>query len=199
MEFRLLGVVEALDQGLPLSLGGPKQRAVLAMLLLDPDRAVSTDRIVDGLWGDDPPPQAAGTLHVYISKLRKILEPDRSPRAEPSVLLTQAPGYRLAAQPEQVDLFRFEALASVARELRRAGCGVGSAVLFHEALALWRGSPLADLATEPFARFEVARLEEMRTGAIEDRVDADLAMRLAAELLSELEGLVARNPYRERL
>jgi DNA-binding SARP family transcriptional activator/WD40 repeat protein len=136
---------------------------------------------------------------VYISKLRKILEPDRSPRAEPSVLLTQAPGYRLAVQPEQVDLFRFEAMAGVARELRRDECVVGTAVVLHEALALWRGPPMADLATEPFARFEVARLEEMRTGAIEDRIEADLALGLAAELLPELDALVARNPYRERL
>ena len=99
MEFRVLGVVEALEDGLPFSLGGPKQRSVLAMLVLDANRVVSTDHLVDGLWGDDPPLRAAATLQVYVSNLRKVLEPDRSPRAEPTVLLTQAPGYVLAVDP----------------------------------------------------------------------------------------------------
>ena len=129
MEFRVLGVLEALDAGLPVSLGGPKQRSVLAMLLLDANRSVSTDRLVDGLWGDEPPQRAAATLQVYVSNLRKALEPDRSPRAEPTVLLTQAPGYVLAVDPEQVDLFRFERLVSVARSLASHGCVAGAAVL----------------------------------------------------------------------
>ena len=198
MEFRILGVLEALENGLPISLGGPKQRSVLAMLLLDANRSVSTDRLVDGLWGDDPPLRAAATLHVYVSNLRKVLEPDRSPRAEPSVLLTRPPGYLLAVDPAQIDLFRFEQLVGVARALRTDGCVAGAAVLFREALAVWRGAPLADLANEPFARFEVPRLEEARTGAIEDRIDVDLALGRDVELLPELEALVARNPYRER-
>src|SRR5262245_58690055 len=104
MEFRLLGVLEALDHGLPVSLGGPKQRSVLAMLLLDANHAVSTDRLVDGLWGDEPPQRAAATIHVYVSKLRKALEPDRRPNAEPTVLLTKSPGYMLAVDGDAVDL-----------------------------------------------------------------------------------------------
>ena len=198
MEFRVLGVLEALDAGLPVSLGGPKQRSVLAMLLLDANRSVSTDRLVDGLWGDEPPQRAAATLQVYVSNLRKALEPDRSPRAEPTVLLTQAPGYVLAVDPEQVDLFRFERLVSVARSLASHGCVAGAAVLFREALALWREAPLADLANEPFATFEVPRLEEARIGAIEDRIDAELALGRDVDV-AELEGLVGRYPYRERL
>ena len=199
MEFRVLGVLEALEDGLPIALGAPKQRSVLAMLLLEPNRSVSTDRLVDGLWGDDPPSRPAATLQVYVSHLRKALEPDRGPRAEPSVLLTQPPGYLLAVDPEQVDLFRFDALVAVARTLTTDGCVTGAAVVFREALGLWRESPLADLANEPWARFEIPRLEEARTGAIEDRVDADLALGRDVELLPELEALVARNPYRERL
>ncbi len=199
MEFRVLGVLEALEDGLPISLGGPKQRSVLAMLLLDLNRSVSTDRLVDGLWGDDPPSRPAATLQVYVSHLRKALEPDRGPRAEPSVLLTQPPGYLLAVDPEQVDLFRFDALVAVARTLTTGGCVAGAAVVFREALALWRESPLADLANEPWARFEIPRLEEARTGAIEDRVEADLALGRDVELLPELESLVARHRYRERL
>lgn len=199
MEFRILGRLEALEDGLAVSLGGPKQRSVLAMLLLDPNRSVSTDRLVDGLWGDDPPLRPAATLQVYVSHLRKALEPDRRPRAEPSVLLTQPPGYLLAVDPEQIDLFRFERMLGVARALWSDGCVPGSAVLFREALALWREAPLADLAGEPFASFEVPRLEETRTGAIEDRIDADLALGRDVELLPDLEALVARNPYRERL
>jgi DNA-binding SARP family transcriptional activator/WD40 repeat protein len=198
MEFRVLGVVEALEDGLPVSLGGPKQRSVLAMLLLDAHRAVSTDRLVDGLWGDDPPLRAAATLQVYVSNLRKALEPDRSPRAEPTVLLTQAPGYLLAVDPEQVDLFRFERMVGVARALAAEGCAAGAAVLFREALALWREAPLADLSDEPFATYEVPRLEEARIAAIEDRIDANLALGSDVDI-AELESLVARNAYRERL
>jgi DNA-binding SARP family transcriptional activator len=150
VEFRVLGVLEALEDGLPISLGGPKQRSVLAMLLLDLNRSVSTDRLVDGLWGDDPPSRPAATLQVYVSHLRKALEPDRGPRAEPSVLLTQPPGYLLAVDPEQVDLFRFDALVAVARTVTTSGCVAGAAAVFREALALWRESPLADLANEPW-------------------------------------------------
>src|SRR6187200_2062711 len=199
MEFRVLGVVEALEHGLPVSLGGPKQKSLLAMLLLDPNHTVSTDRLVDGLWGDEPPQRAAATIHVYVSKLRKALEPDRGPRAEPTVLLTQPPGYLLAVDPADIDVFRFESMVGVARTLAADGCVAGSAVLLREALALWRESPLADLADEPFAQFEVARLDEARTGALEDRIDADLALGRAVELIPELEVLVGRNPYRERL
>jgi len=198
MEFRVLGVLEALEAGLPLSLGGPKQRSVLAMLLLEVNRSVSTDRLIEGLWGADPPQRAASTLQVYVSNLRKVLEPDRGPRAEPSVLLTQSPGYRLVVVPEQVDLFRFERMVRVARDLAADGCFAGAAVLFGEALALWRETPLADLANEPFATIDVPTLEEARIGATEDHIDAELALGRDVGV-PELEVLVARYPYRERL
>jgi hypothetical protein len=140
MEFRVLGVVEALEHGLPVSLGGPKQKSLLAMLLLDANHTVSTDRLVDGLWGDEPPQRAAATIHVYVSKLRKAIEPDRTPRAEPTRLLTQPPGYLLAVDPADVDLFRFEEMVGVARALWADGCAVGASVLFREALGLTRRS-----------------------------------------------------------
>src|SRR5262249_32827151 len=156
-----------------LSLGGPKQRAVLAMLLLEPNRVVSTDRLVDGLWDDEPPLRAAATLQVYVSNLRKVLEPGRAPRAESSVLRHRLPGYELTVDPDEVDLFRFEQLVATARQLTAAGCVAGTASLLREALGLWREAPLADLVDEPFARFEIPRLEEARTAAIEERVAAD--------------------------
>src|SRR5262245_4258351 len=200
MEFRVLGVLEALEAGLPVSLGGPKQRSVLAMLLLDANRSVSTDHLVDGLWGEEPPQRASATLQVYVSNLRKVLEPDRSPRSEPTVLLTQAPGYLLSVDPAQVDLFRFEQLVAEARGLANDGCAAGAAVLFREALAQWREtSPLADLADEPFARNQITRLIEACTGVVEDRMETDLALGRAAEVLPELDALVAEHPYRERV
>ena len=199
MEFRVLGPLEAVDDGVPLALGGPKQRSVLAMLVLDANRVVSTDRLVDGLWGDAPLQRAAATLHVYVSNLRKVLEPNRRAGAEPTLLRTQPPGYVLSVDSAQVDLLRFESLVAEARNARAAGLPSGAAVLFREAIALWRGPPIADLGTEPFAAAEVARLDEARMGAIEDRLDADLAVARHVELLPELELLVARYPYREHL
>ena len=136
---------------------------------------------------------------MYVSNLRKALEPGRDPGAEPSVLVHRRPGYLLAVDRADVDLFRFEHLVDLARSLLEAGSMAAASVLFHEALALWRETPLADLADEPFARYEVPRLEEARLGATEDRVEADLALGRDVELVPELERLVARHPYRERL
>ena len=165
MEFRVLGVLEALEDGLPISLGGPKQRSVLAMLLLDPNRSVSTDRLVDGLWGDEPPLRPAATLQV----LR--LEPAQGARAGPrpprrAVGAADA-ATRLSARrrpradrplPLRASSVAFARALVVRRVRRRARPS-----LFREALALWREAPLADLANEPFARFEMPRLEEART------------------------------------
>ncbi len=170
-----------------LDLGGSKQRGVLAMLVLRAGNVVSTDALIDGLWGERPPATAAKSLQVYVSRLRKALGEN--------AIVTRSPGYLLAATPEEVDLGRFERLVEEAQH----EAPDGAAALLTGALGLWRGTALADLAEEPFARAEIARLEEQRLAALEDRIDADLALGRHASVVAELEGLVHTHPYRERL
>jgi YVTN family beta-propeller protein len=191
LAFRVLGPLEVVDQGRPVSLGGPKQRALLAILLLRRGEVVSSDRLIDQLWDERPPATAAKTLHGYVSHLRKALGDD--------VLLTRGSGYLLAAAPDQVDAERFEAIAADARRALSAGDAAGARALLDEALGLWRGEPLADLAYEPFAQGAIARLEEARVAALEDRIDAGLALGLHSGLVGELEGLVNSHPNRDRL
>ena len=186
-EFRILGPLEVLAaDGEPLALGGQKQRGVLALLLLRANQVVSTEFLVDALWGEQPPRTATTSLQNSISALRKLLGPD--------VLVTRAPGYRLAVDPDSVDLARFEALVASARALDPPE----RAERLREALALWRGEPLAEFAFEPFAP-EVRRLEELRLAVLEDRLEAELACERFAEVVPELEGLVRQHPHRERL
>ena len=187
MDFRLLGPIEVAENDRPLSLGGAKQRALLALLLLHPNEVVSTDRLIDELWGGAPPPTAAKSVQVQVSKLRKQIGPDR--------LATRPPGYVLQVAPSELDLARFHALLGEARNAAPAE----AAPKLREALALWRGPALADLSYEPFAQAEIARLEELRLAALEQRIDADLAGGSHSELVGELEGLVAEHPLRERL
>jgi DNA-binding SARP family transcriptional activator/WD40 repeat protein len=199
MEFRILGPLQVEDRGMPVALGGAKQRTVLALMLLDANHVVSVDRLVDGVWGERPPARAASTLQVYVANLRKVLEPGRAPGSPPSVLLTQAPGYQLVVQPQQLDLTRFEALATEGRKALEAARPAPASVLLREGLSLWRGRPLEDLPGDVFGPGDLARLEEMRIGVIEDRVEADLASGRHGEVVGELESLVARYPFRERL
>ena len=187
MEFRVLGELEVLAGDRPLELGGAKQRSVLSMLVLQAGNVVSTDTLIDGLWGERPPATAAKSLQVYVSRLRKALGEN--------AIVTRPPGYLLDATPEQVDVDRFERLVD---EAKREAPAAAAATL-RGALELWRGSALADLADEPFARAEIARLEELRLAALEDRIDADLALGRHASVVAELEGLVHTHPYRERL
>ena len=187
LDFRILGSVEVWDDGAQLQLGGPKQRAVLALLLLEAGRVVSTDRLIDALWGEQPPPTAATSLQNFVSQLRKVVGAD--------VLATKPPGYRLQLEPEQVDLERFRRLVDSAKHER---AGERSARL-REALGLWRGPALADLAFESFALGESARLEEVRLAALEERIKADLESGRDAELVGELEALVREHPLREPL
>jgi DNA-binding SARP family transcriptional activator len=186
-DFRILGPLEVATEAGPLALGGHKQRAVLALLLLGANRVVSVDRLVDALWGEHAPKTAQTSLQNFVSQLRKMLGTD--------VLETQAPGYRLRVGPEELDVDRFRQLCETARRLepeeRRAA--------LREALALWRGSPLADFQFEAFAQGEIARLEELRIAALEDRIEADLEAGLDAELVGELESLADEHPLRERL
>jgi DNA-binding SARP family transcriptional activator len=187
MDFRLLGPLEVSEHDRPLALGGVKQRSLLALLLLHAGELVTTDRLIDQLWGAAPPVTAAKTVQVYVSRLRKVLGPGR--------LATRGRGYVLWVDAGELDLARFERLTAEAR----ATGPEEAARKLREALALWRGPALADLAYESFAQVEIARLEEMRQAAIEQRIDADLALGRHAELVGELEALVARQPLRERL
>jgi DNA-binding SARP family transcriptional activator len=187
-DFRILGPLEIADETGLLLLGGLKQRAVLAILLLEAPKAVSTDRLIDALWAEQPPRTAATSLQNFISQLRKTLGAD--------VLVTKPPGYALAIRPEQVDLTRFRGLVATARATTEAA---KRAAAMREALDLWRGAPLADFEFEPFAQSEIARLKEERLAAVEERIDADLEAGRHAEIAGEVEALVDRHPTRERL
>ena len=181
-----------------LPLGGAKQRAVLALLLLHANEVVSADRLIDELWGESPPTSAANMLQGYISHLRKALEPGRA-RGDHEILVSRPPGYVLQIRPDQLDAERCVRLISDGRRLLEAGNGDAAAERFREALALWRGPPLADLAYESFARPDVNRLEDLRLAAVEDRIEADLTLGRQQVLVGELRELVAKYPYRERL
>jgi DNA-binding SARP family transcriptional activator len=188
-EVRLLGPIEVDRAGGAVALGGLKPRTLLAVLALEPGRVVSVDRIVEALWPGDPPETAAHAVQVYVSQLRKSLGP---------VIATRAPGYVLELEPERVDVHRFTRLAQEGGATLAGGDPAAAEGALREALALWRGPALADFLYEPFAQTEIARLEELRTVVLEERIDADLALGRHAELVSELEALVQAQPLRER-
>jgi len=191
MEFGILGPLEVRDRGVAVALGGVQQRSLLAILLLNANELVPTDRLVDELWGEEPPRAAVKTVQVYVSRLRKLLGVE--------ALVTSGPGYLLRVEPERIDLRRFERLADEGRQALAAGDAERAAKRLGEAMSLWRGAPLADFAYEPFAQAEAARLEELRLGAVEDRIEAELRCGRATELVAELHALAARHPLRERL
>jgi DNA-binding SARP family transcriptional activator len=188
LEFRILGPLEVADDDEVLQLSGQKQRALLALLLLDANRVVSTDRIVDALWGEQPPRTAATSLQNFVSQLRKLLGSE--------VVVTKPPGYQLRIAPQQLDLERFVRLVE---ESRTEESPVERAVKLRRALALWRGQPLADLGFEAFAQQEIARLEELRLAALEDRLEAELEAGRHSDLVGELESFADEHPLRERL
>jgi YVTN family beta-propeller protein len=196
MEFRILGPIEVVEDGERLPLGGTKQRALLALLVLNADRVVASDRLIDALWGESAPDGATHTLQVYISQLRKALRMPAS-TASGDVLLTEGRGYVLHTR--EVDLYRFEETVESGRRALADGSPDEAAGLLRQALDLWRGPTLADLAFEHFAQPEIARIEERRLLATEDRIDADLALGRHAELVGELRGLTSEHPLRERL
>lgn len=195
----MLGPMEALDRGRLLPLGGRRQRALLALLLLHRDEVVTTDRLIDELWGERPPANAAKVLHVYVSRLRKSLHDGDPAGTSSELLLTTAGGYRLHVEPGALDSQRFLELAADGRRALAAGDPDRAAALLDEALSLWRGLAFADVAYEPFVQSEIARLEESRLGALEDRLEADLARGRDAAAVGELQALLADNPLRERL
>src|SRR5829696_549534 len=187
LEFRILGPLEVLDEGNAVALGGRNQRAVLALLLLRVNQTVSTERLVDQLWGEHPPRTATTSLQNTVVQLRKLLGH--------GLLLTRPSGYVLELDVDQLDLARFERLV---REARSAEADQ-RAELLREALGLWRGSPLADLESETFAQSEIQRLEDLRLGVLEERMAADLDVGADAELVAEIQALVRAHPLREQL
>ncbi len=189
----LLGPVEVKANGHSLPLGRQKLRALLALLALNPNQVVSTDRAIDALWGARPPPTASVALYGLVSALRKLLEPLGG------VIVTKPPGYVLELQPDQIDLGRFEQLAADGRRALGAGDAETAATRLAEALVLWRGPPLQDLEFLPFVQTEIGRIGELRLAALEDRIEADLVRGRNGDLVAELEPLVAEYPLRERL
>jgi len=189
MEFRILGPLEVVDRGRVLALGGARQRALLALLLTRVNEIVSADRLIDELWGERPPKSAGNALQYHVSQLRKALAPA-------DVIATREPGYVLSLGADQLDLLRFEQLVAQAQNQASPET---AARLLREALALWRGPALADLAQEPWAHAEINRLEELRLGALERRLEADLELGRHADVVGELERVVSEHPLRERL
>src|SRR5262249_50614233 len=187
MEFQMLGPFEARVDGCRIELRAAKPRAVLAILLLHANQPVAIDRLIADLWAGQPPATATKTLQTYVSHLRKAF-------GAPGIVTGPA-GYRLDVGHESLDVHRFERLLGEARGAEPTVAGD----TLRSALALWRGPALVDFAYEPWAQTEIARLDELRLDALEDRIEADLALGAAAELVAELEALVGEHPLRERL
>lgn len=192
-EFRILGELEVLQDGDLVSLGSPRQRAVLARLLISPDNVVTTDRLLEDLWRGDATEAAKHTLHVYVSRLRKALGPD-SHR-----LVRQGTGYRFSVAPTELDSTRFEQLGKDGRDALARGDAEMAKLRLEEALALWRGRALSDFADETYARDDAIRLEELRLATLEQRIWADLDLGLHGTVAPELQDLVAQHPLRETL
>src|SRR5215210_3358395 len=192
MQVSILGPLEVRAGDRAVELGGVKPRALLALLVLHANEPVSAERLALALWGEDAPAGAVKTVQVHVSRLRKAL-------GDPDVLTTTPAGYRLEVGPGELDAERFEQLVAAGREALTAGQPEQAAAVLREALELWRGPPLAEVASLPFAPSEIARLEEQRLGALELRVEADLAAGRDAELVAELQQLTSEHPWRERL
>src|SRR5919201_4734361 len=188
MEFRILGPLEVHDDGRQIALGGPKQCALLGVLLLHANESVSSERLVDELWGDRPPARAHKLVQGYVSGLRKLLGPAR--------VVTRSPGYLVRVEPGELDALEFDRLVAAARTAEEPS---DKADRLREALELWRGTALADLRLEGFAAREAERLDERRLATLLERIEVDLELGRHAELVGELEALVAAHPLQERL
>ena len=191
MDFRILGPLDVRDGDQAVALAVGRQRALLALLIVNANETVSTDRIVEELWGQESPPTAPKVIQNHVSQLRRGLGD--------GLLITDGSGYRLRLEPGSLDVDRFEELLAGGRSALERGDAESAADLLRQALALWRGTPLADVAFEPFAQAEIARLEERRLVALEERIEADLMLRRHDDLVGELEALIVKNPLRERL
>jgi predicted ATPase/DNA-binding SARP family transcriptional activator len=192
VEFGILGPLEVRADGHTVALGGARPRAVFAVLALNANQPVSAEHLALALWGEDVPPSAVKTVQVYVARVRKALD-------DPEVLVTTPAGYTLRVRPDELDADRFERQVAEGRDALAAGRAEDAAAALREALELWRGPPLAELAATPFAPAEIARLEEQRLAALEVRVEADLAAGRHGELVGELGQLTREHPWRERL
>ena len=198
LEFSLLGPLAVASERGALDLGAPKHRALLALLLLEPGRVVSVDRLIDQLWHGEPPAAATSTLQAYVSNLRRVLEPNRTAGAPATVLVTRPPGYVLDIAPEQVDAARFERNVSSALEAREQGRLDDAAVFLADALTLWRGQPLADVAYESWAQSECERLKDLYLVGLESQLAIDLERGRHMSVAVEAERLAKEYPVRER-
>ena len=193
MALGILGPLEVrLEGGEPLALGGHRQRALLAILILHANEVVSTDRLIDQLWGEHPPATAVHTVRVFVSRLRRALD------SAGSRLVTRPPGYVIEVGVDEVDADRSERLFASARTALADGRPREAEALLRETEKLWRGPPLADFTYEPFAQATIARLEEVRIAAREELIEAELALARHADAVAELEALVREHPFRER-
>jgi DNA-binding SARP family transcriptional activator len=199
VEFRVLGPLEVERDGRLVALGGGQQRALLALLLLRANEPMSADRLVEELWGEPTPPRAVKRLQVAITRLRRALDVAGAGASDESSLRTATGGYLLAVAPGALDADVFSARVEHGRRALEDGEPARAAELLREALALWRGPAMADVAYEPFAQAEIRRLDELRLAAFEARIEADLQLGHHAAQIGELETLVARHPTRERL
>src|SRR3954452_25115708 len=192
MQYRVLGPLEVRDGAQVLTLGGPKPRALLTMLLLHANEPVSSERLAAALWGEEAPRDLVGTVRVHVSRLRRVL-------ARPEALETTPAGYRLAVQPGELDADRFKTRLAEGRAALREHRPEQAATVLRESLEEWRGAAVAEFAFEPFARDEAAQLEELRLAALEARFDAELELGRHAALTAELRALTGAHPLRERL
>jgi DNA-binding SARP family transcriptional activator len=199
MDFHLLGPLEVTDGDRVVPVGGGKPRALLAVLLLHPNEVVSSDRLIDALWGDAPPASAAKNVQLYVFQLRKTLRAGTVPNSADAILETRAGGYVVRLDRSQRDVDRFEHKLEEGRRELADGDRAEAGRILREALALWRGPALAEFRYEPFAQEAIMRLEELRVGALEARIESDLALDRHSELVAELRTLVAQHPLRERL
>jgi DNA-binding SARP family transcriptional activator len=198
MDFHILGPLQALDEGRLVTPRGTKQRALLALLLLHANETLSTDRLIDELWGEHPPATAVKTLQVHISHLRRALARGSDDGAD-GVIVTRHHGYELQVQPERLDSHQFEVLVAEGRAELAQGRPERAASALEAALSLWTGPALADVAYEPFAQREIARLADLRTAALEQLVEAQLELGRHEDVVPRLEALIREHPYRERL
>jgi DNA-binding SARP family transcriptional activator/DNA-binding CsgD family transcriptional regulator/tetratricopeptide (TPR) repeat protein len=198
LRFAVLGSFRVERDGQPVDLGPRLQRALLAILVVEAGHVVPVDRLIDLLWREEPPAAAIASVQAYVSQLRRVLEPGRPARAPARVLTTQEPGYVLRIADDQVDALRFQALARRAHNDLAGGQPMAAAAGLEDALALWRGDPLAEFAGEPWALPTMARLAEAHDLAAEDRIGAGLALGGHAEAAAELEAMVQARPLRER-
>jgi DNA-binding SARP family transcriptional activator len=198
MDFRILGSLEVLDDGRAIALPGTKPRALLALLLLHANETLTADRIIDELWGERPPAAAGKTLQMHVSRLRKALGGEDG-TGTAGVITTRERGYRLEIDPDQLDAHRFRSLVAKGRAELGAGRPEPAMAALEAALRLWHGAPLADLTYEAFAQPEIARLDDLRIAALEQLMEAKLALGRHAEVVEQLEPLIADHPYRESL